>query len=368
MILVVDDDAAMTAFVRTTLESDGRAVRTCHAVPEAMEWLEGAEPDLIISDVVMGTLGGFEFRRLHQDRFPTRLTPFLFLSSLSDTEKIVEGLELGADDFLVKPVAPQLLRAKVRAHLRQKSRYAAATFQGDVASFPFIKVLQFCETKFLNGDVTVDAPGLSVRLGFAAGQVLQDGGSSDTVLEKLLDLREGRFTVRSAPVDFSEIAAASPARAPAAPSPAASSSVMGCLSGVRVGKRLFQVQSEFLAHPDPVAVSVVILDGRTLLKRVSDPLPGRTREEWQRAVQEQHRRVEAEVGERVQAAADKGTAASTPVRDAHVWIEEGLGRYLALDYVGALAAWEEAARLDPGNKGLEVNLRIVRKKLTDAAP
>ena len=365
MIVVVDDDDSVTAFLAETLTGAGHEVRAFHDARDALAAMADAEPDLIVSDVVMPMMTGFDFKRAYADQFPHRLTPFVFLSSLSDPANIVHGLDLGADDFLNKPVAAEVLRAKVRSLLARKQRYMVPVFRGDLARYPFIKLLQFCEQQGLTGDVEIDADALKARIPFRAGQIAPGEAGADDDVAKAVDLVQGTFTVRSAPVDFSGLAdAAVRTTRPPAAAPA-STSVMGRLSGVKANNRLFQVQTEFRGQPEPVVVTVVILDGRTVLKRVSPPLPGRTREEWERAIQEQHAAVEGEVESKVQALQEKGATVEPRRKTAASLVEEGLARYLEKDYAGALVHWEEAHKMDPDNKSLAVNLQVARKKVAE---
>ena len=116
-ILVVDDEPAIITVVRERLERDGFSVRTAASGEEALEHLETEPADLIILDVMLPGIDGLEvLRRL---RGQGKTVPVVVLTARDeDVDKIV-GLELGADDYLVKPFNPRELTARVRALLRR---------------------------------------------------------------------------------------------------------------------------------------------------------------------------------------------------------------------------------------------------------
>ena len=85
------------------LESQGYRVECANSGVEALSIFENAPPDLVISDVMMPEMDGFEFcRRLRTTRLG-QLVPFIFLSGQGEMESKVEGHSIGADDYLVKP-------------------------------------------------------------------------------------------------------------------------------------------------------------------------------------------------------------------------------------------------------------------------
>ena len=120
-ILVVDDDppsVKMTAFL---LREEGYEVLTSPNGREALRLLEREKPDLILLDVMMPGLDGFETLREIRARYHI---PVIFLSAKGETVDRVAGLELGADDYLAKPFEPAELLARVKAVLRRTEAYA----------------------------------------------------------------------------------------------------------------------------------------------------------------------------------------------------------------------------------------------------
>jgi DNA-binding response OmpR family regulator len=121
-ILVVDDDPVPLSLTSTTLESAGFTVAAVTSGVEALELMRGKEPpDLVVLDVQLPEMSGYEVCRELREEFGEGL-PILFVSGFR-TESLdrVAGLLVGADDYLVKPFAPDELIGRVRA-LTRRSR------------------------------------------------------------------------------------------------------------------------------------------------------------------------------------------------------------------------------------------------------
>jgi DNA-binding response OmpR family regulator len=118
-ILVVDDEPAIVTVVRERLEREGFAVQAVASGEEALLHLKADPADLVVLDVMLPGIDGFEvLRRL---RSAGDMVPVIILTARDeDVDKIV-GLEMGADDYLVKPFNPRELSARVRAVLRRQA-------------------------------------------------------------------------------------------------------------------------------------------------------------------------------------------------------------------------------------------------------
>lgn len=110
LVMVVDDDLGVLKVVELTLTGAGFSVLTFDDPRDAIDELEeGLRPDVIISDVSMPGLTGFDFYRRVRDIAELRSVPFLFLTALEDRSYVRQGMTLGADDYLTKPFERQEL-------------------------------------------------------------------------------------------------------------------------------------------------------------------------------------------------------------------------------------------------------------------
>lgn len=129
-ILLVDDEADNRRIYGDILTAEGYAVRRASGGDEAFALAVESPPDLVLSDVSMPSGDGLSLlARLRAEKKTARLPVVLMSGVRIDPEEQAEGLEQGADDYLPKPVAPALLRAKVAAVLR---RFDSPTELGDV--------------------------------------------------------------------------------------------------------------------------------------------------------------------------------------------------------------------------------------------
>lgn len=112
-ILSVDDDVQTSKLITIALTKAGHTVYTASNGEEGIEKVLEVEPDLIISDVEMPVMNGYEFVKTLRESFLTKNIPIIMLSGLSRDEERVAGLQTGADDYLAKPVNPQELQIKV---------------------------------------------------------------------------------------------------------------------------------------------------------------------------------------------------------------------------------------------------------------
>ncbi len=116
-VLVVEDNADMRRLLRMLLASEFR-VQTARNGREALQLLDGWQPDVVLSDVMMPEMTGLELCRAVKSDPRTARVPLLLVTSKADREMRVEGLELGADDYVTKPFHPRELLARVRSFAR----------------------------------------------------------------------------------------------------------------------------------------------------------------------------------------------------------------------------------------------------------
>ncbi|MFC1745253.1 SpoIIE family protein phosphatase [Candidatus Riflebacteria bacterium] len=155
-ILVVDDEADIALLVELIISSSGFAVESCNSAHEALEILPKKDFDLIILDVQMPEMSGFELCKKHlKVNKKTRDIPVLFLSAVyTDTNNIVAGLELGALDFLSKPFDNQVLLEKVRNLVKLK-KMADDLRETNEKLNKELKLVETLQKKFLSKELKI---------------------------------------------------------------------------------------------------------------------------------------------------------------------------------------------------------------------
>jgi len=160
LILLVDDEVSITQLARLYLEREGFGVHAVGDGRSALQAVADLHPDLVVLDVMLPEMDGFEVcRRL---RASDAHIAILMLTARDDDIDKILGLELGADDYLTKPFNPRELVARVKAILRRSERSVQATNEGALRV----------------GDLVIDAGRREVRCG-----------------EHLIDLRTQEFEV-----------------------------------------------------------------------------------------------------------------------------------------------------------------------------
>lgn len=126
-ILIIDDDEKIISMLRRGLAFEGYDVKTAGNGADGLRAVLNGDPDVVILDVMMPQVDGFEVcRRLREGGSSV---PVLMLTAKDEIEHRVKGLDLGADDYLVKPFALEELLARVRALLRRKSEQGGGSEQ-----------------------------------------------------------------------------------------------------------------------------------------------------------------------------------------------------------------------------------------------
>ena len=118
-ILIADDEANIRRILETRLSMAGHAVTAAADGEEALERFRGLEPDLVVLDVMMPKLDGFAV--LERIRAQSEV-PVILLTALGDVADRITGLQLGADDYMVKPFSPKELEARIRCVMRRAAQ------------------------------------------------------------------------------------------------------------------------------------------------------------------------------------------------------------------------------------------------------
>ena len=123
-LLVVDDEEDILQLVRYNLTKEGYDIICVTTGEEATRRAKVDQPDLILLDLMLPGVDGFEVcRQLKRDE-STAAIPIVMLTAKGEDTDIVTGLELGADDYITKPFSPKVLLARIRAVLRRRSQHA----------------------------------------------------------------------------------------------------------------------------------------------------------------------------------------------------------------------------------------------------
>ncbi len=116
LVLVVDDEARMRRFIRMNMELEGYQIIEADNGVTALEQIRQYTPDLVVMDVMMPEMDGFETLKLLRE---ISTVPVILLTVKSDEEDKIQGLGLGADDYVTKPFSPRELSSRVSAVLRR---------------------------------------------------------------------------------------------------------------------------------------------------------------------------------------------------------------------------------------------------------
>jgi len=147
-VLVIDDDPLMLKLLQTTIDRSGFDVLTASDGEQGLEVIRGEHPDLVISDIMMPRVDGFELiRRLRSDRLVSK-TPCMLLSAKGEEDDKVRGLELGADDYVTKPFSPRELIARVKVMLRRTDEVREQTLQPSDGPFNVEGLKHLAEYRF----------------------------------------------------------------------------------------------------------------------------------------------------------------------------------------------------------------------------
>jgi len=140
-ILVVDDEERLLSLLRADLKQEGFRVVTAPDGREALFVTRQEKPDLIVLDLMMPVMDGYEFMRRHRRE---QETPIIILTAKVEDSDKVQGLEQGADDYVTKPFSPRELAARVRAVLRRTGQ-----------TLPQAEILRAADITLDRGDHTV---------------------------------------------------------------------------------------------------------------------------------------------------------------------------------------------------------------------
>ena len=121
-IIVLEDDTDISNLVRYHLQPIGFAIHTCTSGEQALALARQSAPQLFLLDIMVPGINGLEVCRKVRESKQHALTPIIFLTAKASEDDRIKGLELGADDYIIKPFSPRELVARVKAVLRRSEQ------------------------------------------------------------------------------------------------------------------------------------------------------------------------------------------------------------------------------------------------------
>jgi len=186
-VLAVDDNRTNLHILQIFLKKLGHDVILAENGEEAVRKFETELPDLVLLDIMMPVMDGFEAARRIKAMTRDRWTPVIFLSALNRDENLVEGLDAGADDYLTKPINFVVLEAKLRSMQRSLAMQQAA--------IDSLRRVQAISDNVLDAIVTTDEQGIIVSVNDSTERIF--GWSSSELIGQSIgmlmppDTREG---------------------------------------------------------------------------------------------------------------------------------------------------------------------------------
>ena len=161
-VLVVDDEASIRRILDTRLSMIGYLVITASDGEEALSLFRQENPNLVILDVMMPKLDGYG---VCQEIRKNSDIPIIMLTALGDVADRITGLELGADDYVIKPFSPKELEARIRAVLRraEKIQLSSNTNNSGIVQFNFLKI-DFNRRQVYKADERIRLTGMEFSL------------------------------------------------------------------------------------------------------------------------------------------------------------------------------------------------------------
>ena len=157
-ILVVDDEVDICEILQYNLENEGYEVVTANSAEEALQ-LPIQEFGLILLDVMMGEMSGFQMARQLKNNPATTLIPIIFITAIEGEDNLVKGLNIGADDYIAKPLSMKEVKARVKAVLRRsmqtRTQQAMASSNDNKISYEGITLDLNAKTATLDGQELV---------------------------------------------------------------------------------------------------------------------------------------------------------------------------------------------------------------------
>jgi CheY-like chemotaxis protein len=213
-LLIVDGDARNRRVLEVSLRKAGFSITPAESAEEALEFLELAEPDLIISDTRLSGADGFGLCTTIKGHPRWKLIPFIFLTSEKSIEDKVRGLELGVDDYLTKPIYIKEITTRVsmllqrKQHERLERKDTRTKFTGSLADMAVVDLVQTIEISRKSGIIEFGTELGPATVWFRDGAVIDaEMGrlQGEAAIYRLLGLGNGEFELEFKTINRSQV-------------------------------------------------------------------------------------------------------------------------------------------------------------------
>ncbi len=214
-ILVVDDDSLIRRIMHDTLATLPATVMEAKEGDEALKLAKAERPDLIFLDTMMPGMDGFQIAEILKQDPKTAGIPLVFVSALGTSSHKIRGLDIGAEDYLSKPIDPEELKARVRSILR-RTRPPAPTApepavpagaSGQLQAMPLPTLIRWQQMERRNMRLLLSRPGEEGEITFVNGEITratQGSRRGEAAVYQLLTWHEGTFNL-SPPLEGSPL-------------------------------------------------------------------------------------------------------------------------------------------------------------------
>lgn len=208
-ILIIDDDAGIRNLLKRAFEKSGYAVFTAQNGREGVETAIAKLPDLIVSDVMMPEMSGYELCQTLKQHPAAGTIPIILLTAKGDAESTVKGFEAGADEYIAKPFEMKEVLARVGRILRwvSQKQEQQPKISGSLDKMPLFDLLRFCEDHRISGVIhltrqvheghkeTTLTSEIHLKLGEISKIRLRDLDDLTEALDELMAWPDGAFRV-----------------------------------------------------------------------------------------------------------------------------------------------------------------------------
>jgi DNA-binding response OmpR family regulator len=200
MILVLEDNKALRMIIRKALEKAGYKVKTAENGKEGLKALKEKIPDLIISDVIMPEMDGFEFLKKIRKKHP--LIPFTFLTVKSEFDDYSKGYEMGATDYLTKPFDVDILLTRVEKRIKSGKLLREIIEKGkgsvDLKEILAVDLINSLKTHKIDCKLTIDSPLGKGKVEIKKGKIKKstfDDTEDKNALSRIAGLKQGKIKI-----------------------------------------------------------------------------------------------------------------------------------------------------------------------------